>query len=172
MIADARHPVPPPLDQAARYAARLAAVQAMYQMELTGLDAEAVAAEFIAHRFPQDAESSNNGAPDERLFADIVRGVPHRQIEIDRAIAGCLSADWKLGRIDSILRAILRAATYELIARPDIPAKVVIDEYLDVTHAFFEGDEVGFINAALDSLARLKRAGELGEAARDDDRST
>lgn len=172
MIADARNPVLAPLDQAARYAARLAAVQAMYQMELTGLDAEAVAEEFIAHRFSQDAESPNGAAPDEHLFADIVRGVPHHQIEIDRAIAGCLAADWKLARIDSILRAILRAAAYELIARLDIPAKVVIDEYLDVTHAFFEGDEVGFVNAALDSLARLKRAGELGEAVRNDDRTT
>lgn len=147
--------------------ARLAAVQAMYQMELTGLDAETVAREFIEHRFSAQPDSP---APEEALFGDVVRGVPHRQTEIDRAIAACLAADWKLSRIDSILRAILRAAAYELIARPDIPAKVVIDEYLDVTHAFFNGDEVGFVNAALDRLAREKRAGELGEVPNADDR--
>lgn len=169
MIADAPRPIFPPLDQTARRAARLAAVQAMYQMELTGLDAEVVAQEFIDHRFSRNSELTACGVPDEALFGDIVRGVPHRQTEIDRAIAACLTADWKLSRIDSILRAILRAAAYELIARPDIPAKVIIDEYLDVTHAFLDGDEVGFVNAALDRLARSKRAGELGAPPHDDE---
>ncbi len=169
MIADTPGPVSTPLDQPARRAARLAAVQAMYQMELTGLDAAAVTQEFIDHRFSPDAELTVCGAPDEVLFGEIVRGVPHRQVEIDRAIAGCLVADWKLSRIDSILRAILRAATYELVARPDIPAKVIIDEYLEVTHAFVDGDQVGFVNAALDRLARGKRASELGVTPDDDE---
>jgi N utilization substance protein B len=142
----------------------------MYQMEQTGIDAETVAQEFIDHRFSSDSEGVGGGQPDAVLFGDVVRGVPQRQAEIDRAIAACLAADWKLSRIDSILRAILRAAAYELIARPDIPAKVVIDEYLDITHAFFAGDEIGFVNAALDRLARCKRAGELGEAAHGNDR--
>jgi transcription antitermination protein NusB len=168
----ARTPVPgsPPRDQAARGAARLAAVQALYQMELTELDAEVVAQEFIDHRFSLETESGDGGRPDTVLFADIVRGVPRLQAEIDASVAACLSVDWTLTRIDSILRAILRAAAYELIARADIPAKVVIDEYIDITHAFFRGDEAGFVNAALDRLARLKRVGELGEASRDDDR--
>jgi len=148
------------VDNAARHAARLAAVQAIYQMELTSLEAEAVIDEFVEHRF---AESGSTTGPDAEFFGDLVRGVPNRQKEIDRAIAQCLAADWKFSRIDSILRAILRAGGYELIARADVPAKVVIDEYLDITHAFFQGDEPGFVNAALDKLARNKRVAEFGE---------
>jgi N utilization substance protein B len=155
------------VDSAARHAARLAAVQAIYQMEQTSLDAEAVIDEFVEHRF---GETGSTTGPDADFFGDIVRGVPHRQQEIDRAIAQCLAADWKFSRIDSILRAILRAGGYELIARADVPAKVVIDEYLDITHAFFQGDEPGFVNAALDKLARNKRGTEFGE--RDDKRQT
>jgi len=154
---------------AARRAARLAAVQAIYQMELTGAGAESVADEFIAHRFGHEAEISPAGEPDEEFFTSIVRGVPHHQVEIDRAVAGSLAADWKLQRIDSILRAILRAACFELIARRDVPAKVVIDEYVELAHAFFSGDEPAFVNAVLDRLARAKRAGEFGEAPPDDE---
>ena len=160
------------VDAVARHAARLAAVQAIYQMELTSLDAETVIAEFIEHRFTADPEISPAGLPDTVFFADLVRGVPNRQTEIDRAIAECLSTDWKFSRIDSILRAILRAAGFELIARSDVPAKVVIDEYLDITHAFFQGDEAGFVNAALDRLARNKRGAELGEDPRDGKRQS
>ena len=156
----------PGLDVRGRRAARLAAVQAIYQMELTGLDAESVIEEFLAHRFRP--EYTPAGAPDEAFFADVVRGVPHRQSDIDRAVAQSLSSDWSLTRIDSILRAILRAGVYELIARPDVPAKSVIDEYLDITHAFFQGDEVGFVNAALDRIAHDKREAEMGKARTDD----
>ncbi len=106
--------------------ARLAAVQAIYQMELTGIDAEELVEEFVEHRFGRD-ELRGLGEPDAEFFGDLVRGVPHHQVEIDRAIAKCLSSDWKLSRIDSILRAILRAASFELISRRDVPAKVVID---------------------------------------------
>lgn len=154
---------------AARRAARLAAVQAIYQMELTGTDAEEVASEFTDHRFGKEAEISPAGMPDEEFFGAVVRGVPHHQVEIDRSIAKCLSADWKLNRIDSILRAILRAAAFELIDRKDVPAKVIIDEYVDVAHAFFQGDEPSFVNAALDKLARRKRAPEFGELPPDDE---
>ncbi|MBV9330374.1 MAG: transcription antitermination protein NusB, partial [Alphaproteobacteria bacterium] len=100
----------------ARHASRLAAVQAIYQMELTGADAETVAEEFIEHRFGPDGEL---GEPDTHLFGAIVRGVPHHQSEIDRAVTGCLAEGWRLARVDSILRAILRAAAYELISRTD-----------------------------------------------------
>ncbi len=151
---------------AARHAARLAAVQALYQMELSGVDAEEVTQEFIEHRFGREAEIA--GEPDEIFFADIVRGVPPRQVEIDRAVSLCLAADWRLARIDSILRAILRAGAFELIARLDVPAKVVIDEYVELSHAFFDGQEPAFVNAALDKLARNQRAAEFGEAAPDD----
>ena len=142
--------------------ARLAAVQAMYQMELTGLDAEAVIAEFLEHRFAQDAVLAQRTRPDPELFADVVRGVPHRQKEIDRAVAQALPTAWKFSRIDSIVRAILRAATYELLAHGGVPAKLLIDEYLGITHAFFQGDEAGFVNATLDRLAHTKRASEFG----------
>lgn len=147
----------------ARRASRLAAVQAIYQMELTGADAEAVASEFIAHRFEHEPEMQAAGPGDEEFFAAIVRGVPQHQVEIDRSIAKCLAADWRLERVDSILRAILRAGAFELIARQDVPAKVVIDEYIEISHAFFDADEPSFINAVLDKLAHRKRAREFGE---------
>ena len=144
-------------DAAARHAARLAAVQALYQMELAGVGAEEVADEFVAHRFEEFSEQ-----PDTDFFSAILAGVPVHQVEIDRAIAGCLSENWTLARMDSILRAILRAAAFELIARRDVPAKVVIDEYVGLAGAFFSCDEPGFVNAALDRMARRKRAKEFG----------
>ena len=153
---------------APRRAARLNAVQALYQMELAGEDAETVAAEFIDHRLGREPEISG-GEADEAFFGSIVRGVPHHQVEIDQAIAKVLSKDWKLERVDSILRAILRAAAFELIARKDVPAKAVIDEYVELTHAFFSGDEPKFVNAALDRLAHRKRAREFGETPPDDE---
>jgi transcription antitermination protein NusB len=138
-----------------RRAARLAAVQALYQMELTDSGAEEVAEEFIAHRFDETPA-------DEEFFKTILEGVPPHQAEIDKAIAACLSEAWTLARVDSILRAILRAASFELISRRDVPAKVVIDEYVGIAHDFFAGDEPGFVNAALDRMARRKRAKEFG----------
>ncbi len=141
----------------ARGTARMAAIQALYQMELSGGGAEEVAHEFITHRFDQVPEE-----PDVEFFSAIVSGVPQHQVEIDKAIAAGLSENWKLDRIDSILRAILRAALFELVARRDVPAKVIIDEYVGIARAFFPGDEPGFVNAALDNLARRKRAPEFG----------
>lgn len=147
--------VPDKVDSDARRAARLAAVQALYQMELAGVGAEEVAEEFIAHRF-------EDTSTDIDFFRSIVEGVPVHQAEIDQAIAACLSESWTLARVDSILRAILRAAGLELVARRDVPAKVVIDEYVGIAHDFFAGDEPGFVNAALDRMARRKRAPEFG----------
>jgi N utilization substance protein B len=148
----------------ARHAARLGAVQALYQMEMNGSGAEEVAQEFIEHRFAELP-----AAPDEAFFISVVQGVPPHQVEIDRAIAGSLSEKWKLERVDSILRAILRCGVYELVARRDVPAKVVIDEYVAVAGAFFGGDEPGFVNAALDTIARRKRAAEFGLPVPDDE---
>ncbi len=156
-------------DAQGRRAARLAAVQAIYQMELAGAGAEEVAQEFVDHRFGHEAEFSPAGAPDEEFFTDLVKGVPHHQVEIDRAVAKGLAQGWTLQRIDSILRAILRAGVYELIARKDVPAKVVIDEYVELAHAFFPGDEPAFVNAVLDKLAHRKRAPEFGETPPDDE---
>ena len=148
----------------ARHAARLGAVQALYQMEISGGGAEEVAQEFADYRF-QDLPVP----PDADFFAAVVNGVPQHQVEIDRAIAGSLSQTWKLERVDSILRAILRCGVYELVARKDVPARVVIDEYVAVAGAFFGADEPGFINGALDSIARRKRAPEFGLPVRDDE---
>ncbi len=151
-----------------RHAARLAAVQALYQMEITGVDADSVSEEFSAFRFGLEPEITP-GEPDEAFFSDIIHGVPARQDEIDAAITKCLASNWRLSRVDSILRAILRAGAYELIARPDVPARVVIDEYVDLAHAFFAEQEAPFVNAALDKLAHRKRAPEFGEPVPDDE---
>lgn len=151
-----------------RHAARLAAVQALYQMEIAGIDADSVSEEFSAFRFGREPEISP-GELDESFFANIVHGVPARQEEIDAAITKCLASNWRLSRVDSILRAILRAGAYELIARPDVPAKVVIDEYITLTQAFFEDNEAPFVNAALDKLAHKKRPAEFGKPQPDDE---
>ena len=163
-------------DHQGRHAARLAAVQALYQMELTGIDAEDVSREFIEHRFTtapkagEDSELASVGIePDAEFFEAVVRGVPQHQVEIDRAILKCLASDWRLERVDSILRAILRAAAFEFIGRPDVPARAVIDEYVEIAHAFFSGDEPNFVNAALDKMAHRKRAPEFGETPPDDE---
>ena len=148
----------------ARHAARLAAVQALYQMEMVGSGAEEVAQEFIEHRFGELPVT-----PDQEFFSAILNGVPPHQVEIDRAIAGALSEKWKLERVDSILRAILRSGVFELVGRLDVPARVVIDEYVAVAGAFFGGDEPGFVNAALDAIARRKRAAEFGLPIPDDE---
>jgi N utilization substance protein B len=140
-----------------RHASRLGAVQALYQMEMNGSGADEVAEEFIEHRFGELP-----AVPDEEFFRAIVSGVPQHQVEIDRSIVASLSEKWKLERVDSILRAILRCGVFELVGRRDVPAKVVIDEYVAVAGAFFGADEPGFINAALDTIARRKRASEFG----------
>jgi len=152
-----------------RSAARLAALQALYQLEMTGGAPGDVVDEFIQHRFGRDAETGQRVPRDEAFFADIVHGVLKHQVEIDRSIARSLAAGWTLSRIDSILRALLRAATYELVARSDVPVKVVIDEYVELARDFFEGDEPGFVNAVLDRLAHRKRAAEFGETPPDDE---
>ena len=116
-----------------------------------------MAAEFAEHRFAELPAT-----PDGEFFHAVANGVPQHQVEIDRAIAAALSEKWKLERVDSILRAILRCGVFELVARRDVPAKVVIDEYVAVSGAFFGGDEPGFVNAALDTIAKRKRATEFG----------
>lgn len=151
-----------------RRSARIAAVQALYQMELTGGDAESVAQEFLDHRFPHEADEKPN-SPDEELFRAIIAGVPHRQAAIDRAISARLSKDWRLQRIDSILRAILRAAAFELLARHDIPARVVIDEYVEIAHRFFGSEECAFVNAVLDRIGHGERNAEFEATPPDDD---
>jgi N utilization substance protein B len=138
----------------ARSVARLAAVQALYQMEVSGTGAEAVIREFGEHRFDRDVEGLTLAAADEAFFADLVRGVVQHQREIDTAVARRLAAGWRLERIDATVRAILRAGAYELAHRPDVPTEVAIDEYVELAKSFFEGPEPGFVNGALDAVAQ------------------
>ena len=136
----------------ARSVARLAAIQALYQMEAGGAGVEAVIREFSDHRFDRDIEGVPLAEADEDYFGEIVRGAVSRQTEIDRAIAGHLAVGWKLERIDATLRALFRAAVFELLT--GAAKEIVIDEYVEIAKSFFEGPEPGFVNAALDALAR------------------
>jgi N utilization substance protein B len=141
----------------ARAVARLAAGQALYQMETGGAGVEAVIREFLDHRFDADLEGEQLAQADEEFFAEVVRGAVAGQAEIDRAIARHLATGWRLERIDATARAIFRAGAYELIKTAS-PIEVVIDEYVEIAKSFFDGSEPGFINAALDAIGRDERA--------------
>lgn len=142
-----------------RTVARLAAVQALYQMEVAGAGVEAVVREFSDHRFggALDVESATGEAQmaeaDEGFFADIVRGVVADQSAIDQAIAKRLAVNWRLERLDATLRATLRCATFELMRRSDVPTEVVLNEYVELAKAFFDKSDAGFVNGALDAVA-------------------
>lgn len=147
----------PPKKRQARSVARLAAVQALYQMEVSGIGAEVVIREFSDHRFDRDIEGEPLAEADETFFGELVRGAVNDQAAIDKAVAKRLAQGWRLERIDATLRAIFRAATFEL-ARLDVPTEVVIDEYVEIAKSFFDGPEPGFVNGALDAIARDERA--------------
>lgn len=142
----------------ARSVARLAAVQALYQMEVSGAGVESVIREFSDHRFDRDVEDMTLATADEAFFADLVRGVVAHQGEVDKAVVRRLASGWRLERVDATARAILRCGAYELAHRPDVPVEVVIDEYVELAKSFFEGPEPGFVNGALDAVAQDVRA--------------
>lgn len=150
----------------ARGAARLLAVQALYQMDIRGGSADATVLEFIQHRTAPagaadpDADVSGPRDADKVLFADLVRGVARDRSELNAAIDGCLDGGNSMERLEPLLRAILGAGAYELRSRDDIPARVAISEYVRLTDAFFEGKEPGLVNAVLDRLCRVVRAAE------------
>ena len=147
--------VPP---KQSRSVARLAAVQALYQMEVSSTGVENVIREFTEHRFDRDLEDMTLAQADESFFADLVRGVVQHQKAIDSAIVKRLATGWKLERLDATVRAILRAGAYELSRRSDVPTEVVIDEYVELAKSFFEGPEPGFVNGALDAVAQDVRS--------------
>jgi N utilization substance protein B len=153
-----------------RGAARLAAVQALYQMELTGALADRVLREFANYRFYPQQDSADDEQPaetDRELFDAIVRGGEAQREELDALISPALASGWTLERMDRVLRATLRAGAYELLARPQTPARVVISEYVEVANAFYEGKEPGFVNGVLDRIARSLRSTEMnGSGAR------
>jgi N utilization substance protein B len=144
-----------------RSAARLAAVQALYQIDLSAAAPEPVIAEFLQHRLGRDQDGDNYGQADAALFGDIVRGAVDHRDAIDAAIAGALTPDWPLDRLEITLRAILRAGAYELSLRRDVPGRVIINEYIDIAHAFFAGKEPGFVNGVLDRMAQSSRPEEV-----------
>lgn len=142
----------------ARAAARLAAAQALYQHEMEATPVTRLLHEFHQHRLGATIEDAEYAEAEVDFFDDVVKGATARLAEIDAAITGKLASGWTLGRLDRSMRAILRAGTYELMARPDVPTATVITEYVDVAHAFFDKREAGFVNGLLDAIAKDVRS--------------
>ena len=140
-----------------RSAARLAAVQALYQMEMEATPLARLLHEFHQHRLGATIGDTTYADAERDFFDDVVTGADARGEEIDALIAGRLADGWSLARLDKPMKAILRAGTYELLARPDVPSATVISEYIDVAHAFFDKRETGFVNGLLDALAKTAR---------------
>lgn len=147
-----------------RSAARLAAVQALYQIDLADGTADTVVQEFVRHRLGQVIEGTRYRDADAEWFGDVVRGATARRAEIDALVESAIASGRGLERVETLLRATLRAGAYELLARVDVPARVVIDEYVDVANAFFSGPEPKLLNGVLDRIARQVRPGELTES--------
>jgi transcription antitermination protein NusB len=140
-----------------RSAARLAAVQALYQLEMEGTPMAQLLHEFHEHRLGATIEDVTYAGAEVDFFNDVVKGVDARRDEIDGHIAAKLSEGWSIDRLDRPMRQILRAGTYELLARNDLPAGVIINEYVDVADAFYARREKGFVNGVLDAIAKAVR---------------
>jgi N utilization substance protein B len=148
-----------------RGAARLGAVQALYQMDVAATPLNDILAEFESHWLGREVEGSQYLPAEAAFFREIVVGYVREQRRLDPLIDRTLAGGWPLKRVEAVLRAILRAGAYELDHRRDVPARVVVSEYVSVANAFLDGDETGMVNAVLDALARQLRAGEFGQAA-------
>lgn len=148
-----------------RGAARLAAVQALYQMDVAATSLDKILAEFETHWIGREIEGDQYLPAEAAFFREIVSGVVAEQRKLDPMIDGALARGWPLKRIEALLRAILRAGAYELDHRRDVPARVVISEYVDVANAFVDAEETGMVNAVLDQLARQIRADEFSRTA-------
>ena len=140
----------------------MAAVQALYQIEHSGASPDIVVEEFLRFRLGASFDTENEVAPQKAEFTEIVRGASGRISAIDETISAALSNKWTFDRLEFILRAVLRAGIYELEAAPGTPARVVISEYVDVAHAFYEGQEPRMVNGILDRVARSVRGEEFG----------
>jgi transcription antitermination protein NusB len=140
-----------------RSAARLAAVQALYQLEMEGTGLAMLLDEFHRHRLGAEIEGDQYAQADVAFFDDVVKGAAARREEIDELLSSKLAAGWKLERLDKTMLQVLRAGTWELMARADVPTPTVITEYVDVAHAFFESREAKFVNGVLDSVAKVVR---------------
>ncbi len=146
-----------PARSRARAAARLAAVQALYQHDMEGTAIPALLHEFHHHRLGATIEDVEYADAEVDFFDDVVKGVDARRAEIDALVADKLAEGWSLDRLDRPMKAILRAGTYELLARADVPTGAAISEYVDVAHAFYERREAGFVNGLLDAIAKAVR---------------
>jgi N utilization substance protein B len=149
-----------------RGAARLAAVQALYQMDIAGTGLNEILAQFESHWIGREVEGEQYLPAEAAFFRDVVEGVVREQRKLDPLIDKALSEGWPLKRIETLLRAVLRGGAYELDHRRDVPARAVVAEYVDVANAFVGREETGMVNAVLDALARQLRAGEFEQAPR------
>jgi len=156
-------------DAKGRSAARMSAVQSLYELDMVEGDADPVLRTFIEKRWTVSVEDEDGDEvgeadfldPDKTFLIELVRGVIARKGEVDEMIQSTLGSKWTVARLEVLLRAILRAGTYELMARTDIPAKVIINEYMDVAHAFFSEGEPKMVNGVLDKLAHVLREGAM-----------
>jgi N utilization substance protein B len=144
-----------------RGAARLAAVQALYQMDIAGAGLNDIFAEFESHWLGSEVEGEKYLPAEAAFFRDVVSGVVRDQAKLDPLVDDALAKGWPLKRIDAIIRAVMRAGAYELEHRKDVPARVVVTEYVDVANAFVDREETGMVNAVLDQIARRFRADEF-----------
>jgi transcription antitermination protein NusB len=154
-----------------RSSARLAAIQALYEVELSGSNVDDVLISFLKTRWDthqeegdENQDSSPLAEPDRQLFTDLLRGVTKRHAELEGMLAGALSQDWSPDRLEALVRLILMTGIYELYIRHDVPPRVVITQYVDVAHAFFEGPEPGFVNGVLDRMAKTLRPDDFQKA--------
>lgn len=156
-------------DAKSRSAARMAAVQSLYELDMVEGDADPVLRTFIEKRWTVPVEDEDGDEigeadfldPDKTFLIELVRGVVARKAEIDELLNGALGEKWTVARLEVLLRAVLRSGTFELMAKTDIPAKVVINEYMDVANAFFTEGEPKMVNGVLDKLAHVLRDGTM-----------
>lgn len=139
-------------------------MQALYQMSLSNVPAPEVIAEFLAHRVEEDLEGLKHKAVNRDLFVALVEGASSQAEVLDNMLAAVLDEDWTIERLEILLLALLRCAVFELSERLEVPARVVVSEYVDLANAFFDGRETSFVNGMLDRLAHVLRAEEFGEA--------
>lgn len=148
-----------------RGAARLAAVQALYQMDIAGTGLNEILAQFESHWIGREVEGAQYLPAERAYFRELVRGVIDDQRQLDPLIDEALQSDWPLKRVEALLRALLRAGAYELERKRDVPARVIMAEYVAIADAFLDRDETGMVNAVLDQIARQLRATEFERAA-------
>ena len=144
-----------------RQAARLAAVQALYQWQEGEHQPAEIIDQFLTVRRGEEGEGGMRRDADQPLFRDVVEGTAAHKEELERTVSGALAKDWTWGRVDRLVRAILLAGAYELVHRRDVPPRVAINEYVEIAHAFYDQREATFVNSVLDRVARQERAADL-----------